>query len=808
MLRFLNDRGCTRFLPLLGLLLVFSACSDDTTSPGDSTGDLPGSLSGVVAISCQPDFLPVNWTLTTPSGESVRGQDSAFMDGMPSGDYQISWAPLTGWTPPVPNPRGKTLSGGVIEFFGHYYPQPGTIHVFVEPAGLRAPWTLVLPNGNEVFSVGDTVLTGMYPGTYFMAWDAPDTAWVDPANSIQELTSGEGLVFTGQYQLNDHALSVSPLPTGIDAPWELSGPDGFLVSGQGNSPVFPAEPDTVFTFGDYTLVWGEVSGYETPESLTYTMDETSGYTFTGTYSWIFTSGTVSVDGTLHGEDFSWVLSGPENFSMAGTGDRDLSGLPPGEYMITWPETDGWSSPASSSEMLEADATVTFTAGHLPALSIIPAPEGLVIPWQVNGPGGYGQAGQGAAKLEDLATGSYTITWLDVDGWTTPDQGTGSITADQGLILTAEYAQIMETLYVAPEPVGIDAPWSITGPEGFTATGTGQAAVPVVDEGDYRLTWGAVDGMNAPAVSTAVFASGESVQISARYLPAFPMILVSSGTFQMGSPNDEACRDFGETRHDVTLSRNFSIQETEVTNAQYRDMAQWALDNGYATLGDRALNDAIGYSTTLLLDLGDPAQDIYVQDGRLACQNPDHPVKEITWYGAAAYCDWLSLHRGLPRAYNHTTWQCNEFSPSGAVGFRLPTEAEWERSARAGTATAYANGGIQGGCFAPQLDAIGWWAGISEFWTHPVGQLDGNNWGIHDMHGNVAEWCNDWYQSGYYSIVSPAVTDPAGPSSSEERVVRGGFFFSPAQDCRSAARMGIVPANSSYSVGFRVARTSG
>jgi len=171
----------------------------------------------------------------------------------------------------------------------------------------------------------------------------------------------------------------------------------------------------------------------------------------------------------------------------------------------------------------------------------------------------------------------------------------------------------------------------------------------------------------------------------------------------------------------------------------------------------------------------------------------HPVKEVYWFGAAAFCDWLSLKEGLPRAYDHTdptNWKCNGGAPYSATGYRLPTEAEWEYACRAGATTAFAGGGIiQTGCDAePALSEMGWFCGNAQGWTSPVAQKEANAFGLYDMHGNVWEWCNDWYLNTF----AGDEVDPIGPPPGWYKVLRGGSWNEVARRCRSASRRNPSP----------------
>jgi formylglycine-generating enzyme required for sulfatase activity len=126
--------------------------------------------------------------------------------------------------------------------------------------------------------------------------------------------------------------------------------------------------------------------------------------------------------------------------------------------------------------------------------------------------------------------------------------------------------------------------------------------------------------------------------------------------------------------------------------------------------------------------------------------------------------------------------------------RVPTEAEWEHACRAGTRTTYYTGDLDA-----DLDRAGWYGANSGGKTHPVGEKAQNAWGVHDMHGNVWEWCADWYED--YGAES--ATDPQGPTEGQGRVLRGGSWGYDPGLCRSARRNGINPDNRNNFIGFRV-----
>ena len=163
------------------------------------------------------------------------------------------------------------------------------------------------------------------------------------------------------------------------------------------------------------------------------------------------------------------------------------------------------------------------------------------------------------------------------------------------------------------------------------------------------------------------------------------------------------------------------------------------------------------------------------------KGPDKPVEQVDWYHAALYCNLRSLKEGLKACYDPQTLACD----FAADGYRLPTEAEWEYACRAGTQTRYSFGDDPS-----RLKAGAWFKANANETTHPVGQKTPNAWGLYDLHGNVAEWCQDAYSDSYYSK-SPS-QDPRGTTRGDKRVLRGGSWRSSEEACRSSARHSETP----------------
>jgi sulfatase modifying factor 1 len=209
--------------------------------------------------------------------------------------------------------------------------------------------------------------------------------------------------------------------------------------------------------------------------------------------------------------------------------------------------------------------------------------------------------------------------------------------------------------------------------------------------------------------------------------------------------------------------------------------------------------------SFLLDKYEVGQEQYtklVGTNPSSFKGPGRPVDTVTWTDAVLYCNLRSRAESLEPCYHEEggTWQCN----FQAKGYRLATEAEWEYACRAGTAGEYYFGGD-----LRTLKQHAWYTDNSSRHTHVVGQKAPNPWGLYDMYGNVAEWCNDVYGENYYKT-SPA-QNPRGPEKGEIKVLRGGGWQDGADSLRSSWRASdncsFVDACITDSTGFRCARNA-
>lgn len=341
--------------------------------------------------------------------------------------------------------------------------------------------------------------------------------------------------------------------------------------------------------------------------------------------------------------------------------------------------------------------------------------------------------------------------------------------------------------------------------------------------------------------------GESSAISDTIFLAPEMLPVAATVFEMGRTDvgDDAFYGFDSELpvHTVALD-DYAIAKFITTNKQYCDVLNWAFShsllktfNGLPWTGTGDIYT--GGSLEIIVAMTEPECNIHFENdsftprtrtgtpGETVYSMEDHPVVRASWFGAVAFCNWLSEWQGLTPCYDMgaADWPLT-LPPPASGGYRLPTEAEWERAAAWSDDRHWLYGYIndtlsENRCnygfypYGPYVNPLG----LTELpYTSPVGWFNGMNIspnggiptidspspvGAYDMSGNVWEWCQDWYSSTYYS--GGAMTNPTGPEAGATKVFRGGAFRD-AQNCRSACRDSRAPDKTPYWRSFRIART--
>lgn len=289
----------------------------------------------------------------------------------------------------------------------------------------------------------------------------------------------------------------------------------------------------------------------------------------------------------------------------------------------------------------------------------------------------------------------------------------------------------------------------------------------------------------------------SIVVDANTVTPGEMIAIPAGDFEMGS----TFFDGSKPVHNVTLTHNFEIGKYEVTNKEFCDIMNYAISQGFVTVNSSTIKNNTG-DIQELLDLDDADCEISY-DGTSLIVNTgkdNRPVIEVTWYGAAFYANMLSQKAGYTALYDLADWSCDVY-PTANEGYRLPTEAEWEYTARYNDGRTYpwgevishdnANYYIYGGS-----NNINNAVDIGSY--SPTGD---SKLSVCDLAGNVEEWCND-INGGY---TADAQTNPTGPTDGDWKISRGGSWDNKRDFCRSYHRDGHTTGASGDDLGFRLIR---
>ena len=280
----------SRMLP--AFLFVFICMIAGCGYNDPSTPDPSGNVVIIPEVESDPDGVLPSWTLVGPEETVFTGQGDSVLADMVPGNYTIEWEGLKDYTPPV----GSTtilLKNTELVLHGIYTFASNTIMISPDPADLDAPWSLTTPLDLTIESAGDTLLSKMKQGAYTLVWGRVP-GFDTPPPETATLETLEQLLFAGHYICTTGTMEIDPNPDALDAPWTLVGADGVQITGEGDASLskIPA--------GDYTLTWGAVDGYLTPEPAFVTIEAESLLTCVCDYrldNWV-----TSIDGSFaHGE---------------------------------------------------------------------------------------------------------------------------------------------------------------------------------------------------------------------------------------------------------------------------------------------------------------------------------------------------------------------------------------------------------------------------------------------------------------------------------------------------------------------------
>ncbi len=366
----------------------------------------------------------------------------------------------------------------------------------------------------------------------------------------------------------------------------------------------------------------------------------------------------------------------------------------------------------------------------------------------------------SVSIDGKKAGVTPMTKQEIDTGTHDILVTSDDYHEEGRRIVVDRAEV-ETIHVAPVPrnggltvIAVDVQGNAT-----TATvkidgrNAGRAYEPITAlRGKHQVEVVGAGGTWKGEYAIVEEMLGE-LQVKLAAAPAdLQMVQIPAGSFLMGSPASEGGRDSDEDQRTVKIASSFYMSSTEITQAQY----QLVMDSNPS-----------GFKGAHL------------------------PVEQVTWADAVEFCNRLSAREGWVPCYVINGSKVSR-NPEGN-GYRLPSETEWEYACRAGTASAYNSGETES-----NLAKAAWYVGNSSGATHEVGAKAPNAWGLFDMHGNVWEWCDDWYSQVF----------PDGRTSAAngtKRVVRGGAWNFDGRTTRSAFRSWYAPQSAINNLGFRVVR---
>ena len=732
-----------------------------------------------LSLTADYDEAPptVTYTLNPTTGkwrmDNGEWYDSGTTLTTTAGSHRISFKAIDGYTTPGAQNIVLTAGQNLSRTVNYTAKQPSVTCTLSPTSG---KWRL---DGGEWNNSGATVTTEA--GTHTISFKDID-GYTTPSGRTIALNMGDRLSLDVAYD------AIPPTVT-----YTLDPPNGKWRIDEGDWNDSGATITT--TTGSHSVSFIEIDGYLTPTSQNILLG--AGRTISRTVAYEVIPATVCY--TLSPATAKWRIdSGSWNDSGASVATTA------GSHRISFQVLDGYTAPDARDITLTAGETFSSSATYAvipPTVTYTLNPSSAK--WRLDN-GAWNDSGATATTT----AGSHSITFQAVAKYTTPAKQTITLAAGENLNTLVTYEPVPPTVtYTLNPPSGKwridDGDWIYSG---ITVTTT---------VGEHVVSFMNMFGYIEPADQTIVLEAGETYTKSADYEKHDPLYVVvdlssgpdsdhypvhgtdtppdlnddtcrttelwlrkiPAGTFMMGSPNGEKGRSSNETQHEVTLTQDYYIGVFECTQRQ------WELIMGSKP---SYFNNLECYTT--------------------------RPVERVSYNMIRGE---TSPDEGWPR-YGHIVEDMSfmeRLQTKTGLMFDLPSEAQWEYACRAGTTTALNSGNASSEYYLKEVARCGYNSGFQtgssglQNWTDAkgtakVGSYLPNTWGLYDMHGNVGEWCLDWYSDHKET----PMTDPVGSFSGSSRVVCGGSWKDSTGSCRSAYRISLSSSLSSdtYATGFRIA----
>jgi len=385
------------------------AVSDGHTSVSGPVWAFTTQSVGTVSVDVTPDTA--SWTLVDGNGVSHSGTGDTTLSNLPTGDIQVMWEPLAGFTEPSPNPSLLVLeAGGNQSFTGIYERNNGSVAVTVTPE--TADWTILDSEGGAHSASGNGTASNIPTGPITFCWGTLD-GYDGPAPNpkMYSLGRNDTLSISGQYERTFGTVTVDVTPN--SASWSFTDGDGLLHSGSGNATV--ADIPT----GEISITWDDLSGYDVPNPNPMVLSLFKGETVTFSSAYTRQIGNVQVQ--VMPEIAFWDLTDGDGVHREVQGNTTVLGVATGMITLGWKDLTNYDKPDDPGpQTLEKDATISFSgiyARHTGTVVVDVTPN--IASWSFTDADGNIHVGSGSNEIANIPTGSIAFTWEMLDGYMTP-----------------------------------------------------------------------------------------------------------------------------------------------------------------------------------------------------------------------------------------------------------------------------------------------------------------------------------------------------------------------------------------------------